>query len=383
MSYFQGTPINQVDTALSSSTLLANDGVFTSEWVDVAGFDSVVVAVKTDQDGTFSVQFSPDGVNQDSTLTRYYRTIHIEAPHRFTITRQYCRVVFTNDSGVDQTYFRLQTLVGSQTELNAPQDSTLSPDFDSTSVRPTSFNTEVALGRRQGNVLWNKFGYNQDVDSSAPEVIASWGGSFVPLTTATTISIVSTATADDDGGTGVNSCVLYGIDANRDEVIEVVTMNGQTPVVTVSTWLGINRVAMFLCGTGKVNAGTITATAVTGSTIMAQMPAGEGVTQQCIFHVPRRHQFIMEWLRFNVLNRAKDAEMTIKVWVYSPTNNGNQVVYSEDLDTKITNDISEDPQLPFPITENSVVWVEATTDKDNIIVNGRFSGILCADPDDG
>lgn len=367
---------NSSSTALTAATSL----VFTGAWEDVSAFPSVTVAVKTDQNGVFSVQFSPDGTNQDSTLTRYYRTDQIEAPHRFTVTRKYCRVVFT--TVVDQSIFRLQTMLGDQSELNAPSDSTVSQDFDATVTRPTSFNTEVALGRRQGNVLWNKFGYNQDLDSAAPEVIASWGGAFTPLLTATTISVVSTSTADDDGGTGTNSIVLYGIDANRDEVIEVMTLNGTAPVVTTSTWLGINRVAMFLCGTGMVNAGTITATAVTDSSIMAQMPLGEGVTQQCIFHIPRNHQFIMEWLRFNVLNRAKDAEMTIKVWVYSPTNNGKQVVYSEDLDTKITNDISEDPQLPFPVTSGSVVWVEATTDKDNIIVNGRFSGILCADPDD-
>lgn len=384
MSYFQGAPTNQVNSDMSTSTLLAAAAVFTSDWVDVSAFDSVTVAAKTDQNGAFSVQFSPDGTNQDSTLTRYYRTDQIEAPHRFTITRKYCRVVFTNTSASDQTYLRLQTILGAQIELNAPSDSTLSPDFDSISVRPTSFNTEVALGRRQGNVLWNKFGYNQDVDVGT-EVVASWGGTFVPLTTATTISIVSTSTADDGDplGTGCGSIVLYGLDANRDEVIEVVTLNGTTPVVTTSTWLGLNRVAMFLCGTGKVNAGTITATDVVGSTVMAQLPLSGGVTQQCIFHVPRNHQYIMEWLYANSLRQAsQDPKVTIKLWVYSTVNNGNQEVYQGSMDTSVSTTIDLNPQLPFPVSESSVVWMEATTDKADTIISGRFSGILCADPDD-
>lgn len=381
MSYLGGATNQKMD-ALSSTSILAAAGVLTTAWTDVSAFDSVTVAVKTDQNGTFSIQFSPDGTNQDSTLTRYYRTDVIEAPHRFTVTRSYCRVVFTNTSASDQTIFRLETIAGSQTELNAPQDSTLSPDFDSTSVRPTSFNTEVALGRRQGNMLWNKFGYNQDIDVGT-EVIASWGGTFVPLTTATTISVVSTDAADDDGGTGCNSIVLYGVDANRDEVIEVMTLNGTTPVVTTSTWLGLNRVAMFLCGAGRVNAGTITATDVVGSSIMAQLPLGGGVTQQCIFHVPRNHQFIMEWLYANSLRQAsQDPKVTIKMWVYSTVNNGNQEVYQGSMDTSVTTTIDINPQLPFPVSESSVVWMEATTDKADTIISGRFSGILCADPDD-
>jgi hypothetical protein len=128
---------NTVSTDNSHSTLITDGSNFTGAWEDVSQYDSVVVAVKTDQNGYFEVQFSPDGVNQDSTLTRYYRTTQIEAPHRFTITRSYFRVVFYNNSGSDQTFFRLQTTIGAKSELNAPLDSTLAQDFDSISVRPS------------------------------------------------------------------------------------------------------------------------------------------------------------------------------------------------------------------------------------------------------
>ena len=368
----------QISEGNSTEVLLSDAAVFTGEWEDVSSYGSVVVAVKTDQNGTFSIQFSPDGVNQDSTLTRYYRTGQIEAPHRFTVTRKYCRVVFTNDSGSDQTFLRLQTMFGDFPDLNAPTDSTLAQDFDATVVRPTDFHTEVALGRRQGHTTWNKFGYNQDLDVGT-EVIASFGGVFTPLTTATTLTIASTST-DDDGdpaGTGCNSIVIYGIDANRDEQIEVVQLNGTTNVITTSTWLGINRVAMFLCGSGQVNAGNINVTATTGGSTMAQMVASQGVTQQCIFHVPRNHHFLAEWLRINTLKQAaQDPVVTVKFWVYSPVSNGKQEVYKVDIDTAVTNDVSENPLIPFPLTEQTVCWLEATTDKSNTIVNARFSGEL-------
>lgn len=380
MSYFGNG--NEISTSNSTTTLLTASSVFTGAWEDVSAYESVVVAVKTDQNGIFSVQFSPDGTNQDSTLTRYYRTTQIEAPHRFTITRKYCRVVFTNTSASDQTYLRLQTVFGTKGDLNAPIDSTLPQDFDSTVVRPTDYKSEVALGLRQGSVLWNKFGYNEDIDIGT-EVVASWGGTYTPPLTAYTLSVVSTDAADDGdpAGTGCNSIVIYGIDANRDEQTVVVTMNGTTPVVTTETWLGVNRIAMFLCGTDLVNQGTITATLTTAGTIQAQMPALGGVTQQCIFHVPAKHDFLMEWLRVNAINKTAAALLTVKVWVYSAVSNGKQEVYRMGIDTDKNIDISENPRLQFPITEKTVIWMEITSDKNNITATGRFSGILTRQKD--
>lgn len=376
--------IDTPDDTLSTTDPLDNGETYTSAWVDTKGHSGVKLAVKTDQDGTYTVQWSPDGVNADSTLTRYYRTAQIEPPHKFENMRRYVRVTFTNNSGSNQTYLRFQVmLTNSSGLLNIPIDGTMSQDYDAIATRPTEYNSEVALGRRQGHSLWNKFGYNNDVDVGT-EVIASFGGTFTPLTTATTLTIASSSTADDGdpAGTGCNSIVVYGIDANRDEQTEVITLNGTTNVVTTSTWLGINRVAIHLCGSGQVNAGTITITATTGGSTMAEMPAGEGVTQQCIFHVPRNTQFITEWLRVNTLKQAaQDPAVTVKFWVFSPISNGKQEVYKVDIDTAVTNDISEDPNLPFPITEQCVVWLEATTDKADTIINARFSGILVRDVD--
>ena len=231
-------------------------------------------------------------------------------------------------------------------------------------------------GNSAGDGLWNKFGYNNDVDTGT-EVVASFGGTFTPLTTATTMSIVSTSANDDDGGTGCNSIVIYGIDEDRNEQIELITMNGLAPVVTASTWLGVNRVVMFLCGSGMVNDGDINITSVNDASYMAQMPANEGVTQQCIFHVPANKSLITSWLFINVLNRGKNAELTVKMWVYSAVSNGKQEVFKVDIDTQNSNgSVQLNPNLPFPITEKTVVWLDCTSDTNDIIINARFSGIL-------
>lgn len=366
-------------TGNATTTPLASGATFTGEWEDVSAYSSVVVAVKADQDGTFTVQFSPDGVNADSTLTRYYRTAQIEAPHRFTITRPYCRVTFTNTSASTQTVMRLTTMYGLKGDMNAPTDSTLAQDFDAIVTRPTDYRTEVALGRRQGATLWNKFGYNEDVDvATSPEVVASWGGTFTPMTTAATLSIVSTDAADQTStGTGARNVVVYGVDANRKAQTEVVQMTGTTPVVTSSTWLGINRIAVGLAGSGQINAGTITATETGGSTIQGQMPAGEGTTQQCIFFVQDDHTALFEWLKPTVIRFGAGTEpvVTIRAWVYSPLSNARYEVARITVDAGVDTKDNLSPPLPFPVVGPAVFWLEATTTRDNTQVIGRISCI--------
>jgi len=247
------------------------------------------------------------------------------------------------------------------------------------SKAPVDYHSDVALGGREGSTTWNKFGYNSDVDSSSPEIIASWGGALQYITSGETIDIVSTSANDDDGGTGVNSVVIYGVDENWDEQTEVVTMNGTTTVTTTSQWLGINRVAVFLAGSGRSNAGTINVTATTSGYTMAQMPQGGGVTQQMIFYTPRNHTFLAEWLYFNAIKLSGgggNPEILYQGWVYSAVNNCEQEVYRGKIDTQRANESDVRPPVPFPIGEKSILWFTADTDVNNTEVSGRFSGEL-------
>lgn len=382
MSYLFNKGI--IDTGNSSTTPLNAATSFTGAWRDVSGFASITIACKTDQNGTFAVEFSPDGTNTDSTLTRYFRTANIEPPHRFTITRKYARVVFTNTSASNQTYLRLQTLLGSQTNLNITLDSTISNDYDSTSVRPTKFEYEVALGRRQGSTTWSKFGYNGDVDIGT-EVVWNAGGTFTKLTSASTLTIVSSSVNDDGApaGTGANTIVIFGIDANRLAQTEVVTMNGTTNVVTATTWLGINRAAVYLAGSSSYNEGNITITATTGGSTQAYIAANEGTTQQAIFFTQADHQFLADWLMFNVtkLSGGTAPRVTIKGFVQSYLSNSQYEVFRYTIDTSVENHIDIAPAQPFVVGEKSVLWFEATTDTNNTVISLRFSGIEFRDVD--
>lgn len=385
--YPQGAPLS----GNSSTAALVDATPFTGAWTSVKVGSLLVVALKTDADVTVSVQYSVDGgVTTDSTLTRYYRTAFIFPPQVFKNARPYVRIVVTNSSGVAATYMRLNAYISAgEPLLNIPVDSTMSKDYSAIGTRPTSFNDEVALGRRQGWETWNKFGYNLDIDTGTAEILASWGGTFSRMLTADTLSVVSTST-DDDGdpvGTGVRSIIIYGIDENRDAITEIVTMNGTTPVVTSNQWLGVNRMAIYTVGSSESNVGTITATATTATSIQGQMPVAVngylgGVTQQLIFHVPRNHVFLGEYLRFNV-NKISGASpvVTIRGIVYSAQNGAKQQVYAETIDTSVVNIVDFQPQAPFPISEQTILYFEATTSTNDTLVSGRFGGKLVRDVD--
>jgi len=114
MSYLPSK--NKVISENSSTATLVNGGVFTGGWVDVSAYDTVSFSVYTDQSGTLQAQFSPDGSNADSSLS-YSVAASANEPHGLVVTKKYFRIVFTNNSGSNQTFFRLQTIAGSQGQL--------------------------------------------------------------------------------------------------------------------------------------------------------------------------------------------------------------------------------------------------------------------------
>lgn len=372
-----------LSTVNATTTPLNAAAVFTGAWEDVSAYASITVTVKTDQNCTYQLQLSPDGVNADSTLTRYFRTNQIEPPHKFSRTRKYARLVITNTSASNQTYLRAQTILGQTEDLNIPLDAMVSQDYDAKVVRPTDYKYEVALGRRQGATTWNKFGYNGDIDIGT-ETVWSAGGTFARINTASTFTVVSSSANDIlTSGTGAWNIVIYYIDANRIAQTVVVPLNGTTPVVTAVTGLGINRASVYNSGSSDVNEGTITITATTGGTTQGHIPIGEGSTQQAIFFTQADHQFLADYLLINVnkLSGGTAPRINVKGWVYSYVSTAKYLVLNNTIDTSVENHLEIVPSHPFVIGEKSILYFEVTTDQNNTVCSVRFSGVEVRDVD--
>lgn len=250
-----------------------------------------------------------------------------------------------------------------------------------------SYESSVALGLVPGKTLWNKFGYNLDIDAADGEALiaaqATAGFTFAShlLTSGETISIVSSNAADTDTtGTGAQKIIVYGVDENWKSQIEVVDMDGINPVVTTSQWIGVNRISIYKAGTDLKNAGIITATATTTTTaILGHMPANQGTTQQAIFYVPTGKTFLANWLYFSakkVSGGGQQPEIDFFGYVYSDVSTAIYEIYRDSMDVTVDKHINLTPPSPFPVGEKSILFFTADTDTDNTSVKCRFSGTL-------
>jgi hypothetical protein len=107
-------------------------------------------------------------------------------------------------------------------------------------------------------------------------------------TTATTLSIVTTAVTADTGGT----ILINGLDSDWNPITESIILNGTTPVPTTNSFIRVNGLSMTAPASGRTsNVGTITAKA--NSTTFAQINPTIGRTQAGVYSVPNGYTLLI------------------------------------------------------------------------------------------
>lgn len=150
-----------------------------------------------------------------------------------------------------------------------------------------NFLLDVGLGRLPGHSRVTASGVNPDVDTaSTPEDIWFAGGAYPFPTSATTLEVLSSSTADAAAGTGMRTLQVIGLDANYVERTETVTLNGTTAVALANSYLRLNRVQIVSAGSGTTNAGDVTIRETGAGQTRGAMRAGYGIMRQAIYTVP-------------------------------------------------------------------------------------------------
>lgn len=112
----------------------------------------------------------------------------------------------------------------------------------------------------RGQIAWHRsvvvFGFNGDVDSN-PETIWPGGGVLAFPSAALQMTVSSSSANDTSSGTGARTIYISGLDANYNEVSETITLNGQTAVTTVNSYIHINEAYVATAGSGNSAAGSI------------------------------------------------------------------------------------------------------------------------------
>ena len=167
------------------------------------------------------------------------------------------------------------------------------------SGRYEPFELQVSRGQIMGHRAVTLFGYNADVDT-AEETIWTGGGILTSPAAAGVLKVSSSSADDNSAGTGARTIVLMGLDANYNEISETITLNGQTAVNTVKSFLRVNYLYVTTVGSGGTAAGTIyvgtgVVTAGVPATIYGQIAVGDNASLMAHYTVPAGYTAYMTY----------------------------------------------------------------------------------------
>lgn len=118
------------------------------------------------------------------------------------------------------------------------------------------------------------------------------------LTGTEALEIVSSSAADSAAGVGARTVEIYGNDADGQLQVQIVTLNGTTPVPLGATrWKAVNIMEVVTLGVDdSVPSGTIDVRTVSGATVIERIPAGINRSRSARFMVPTGYTgYIFEW----------------------------------------------------------------------------------------
>ena len=134
------------------------------------------------------------------------------------------------------------------------------------------FDLQVSRGQVYGHAGRFRFGWANAIGTS-PQTISTTvaAGAVYSYPAAATVMKVSSSSANDtSAGTGARTIQVYGLDSSYNTVSETVTLNGQTAVNTVNSYLRITYTELLTVGSNNGQVGTIY---IGTGTVTAGVPA--------------------------------------------------------------------------------------------------------------
>ena len=283
------------DTNISSTALNAGQtftGIF-----ELNTYPDAMVTFETDQKGIVYFDFSPNGVDIDSTISVNYDPSLINPPQILVKGNRYFRVRFYNNSSFNQTYLILNTYFGSFEKLTSTLNSIVPQTFGASVVRPMDFNLMVAKKLYQGHEATIKDGINPDVDTgTVPEDIFGLGGIYTGFPALAEEGQVIVAGAN----TGTVYYSYLASDLDEDYTF------GSVNVAGAGTYnLGHNiwrcNYMLFVGSTGNMNTSIISiGQAVTTANIFATISANQGQSFCAAYTVPKGHTAYIDRVTGNI-----------------------------------------------------------------------------------
>jgi hypothetical protein len=195
---------------------------------------------------------------------------------------------------------------------------------------------------------------------------------------------ISSSSADDAAaGTGARTISIAGLDANYNEISETVTLNGQTEVNTVNSYLRISRMFVVTAGSGATAAGTIyagvgTVTSGVPATIYGMVAIGANQTQMAFWTVPAGYTLYLMGLFYTSGNTNANAWTNFQL-IQRPLGG----VFRQQSSSRVpgNGDFVFDLHTPISFGEKTDIEVRAVASTSPSNVSAEFEGIYIKNPD--
>jgi len=152
-----------------------------------------------------------------------------------------------------------------------------------------TYMVEVARGNVPGASLLNAYGELTTGGAVSNALIWPIPGTTdvpVPAAAGVQMSVSSSSANDTAAGTGIRTLDIHYLDGNLDEQVELVTMNGTTPVLTVATDIRfVQCIHMVTFGSGRAAEGNISVT--NGGVTYSYIQAGRRRCSSSARMIPR------------------------------------------------------------------------------------------------
>lgn len=258
----------------SSTSNIAAAATFTGTADSTVNYGYIGVSFRADQAVTIQVQQSIDGTNWDHSQS-YTVPASTGDQRSFRAIGTHTRVLVTNNGGSTTTIFRLKTIIspiGDDSSIGtnnsiAPTTSTLVGGKDTTNgnIIPLAVDTQGRLVTSAITGFGANFSFG-DVTTAATTRVVIRRTAYTEQTTNAQRSLVSSSANDAAAGTGARTVLITYMDqTGAGPFTETITLNGTTPVNTVSTTICfIEKMEVVTAGSTGSNVGIITLRAATG-----------------------------------------------------------------------------------------------------------------------
>ena len=245
----------------------------------------------------------------------------------------------------------------------------------------TDYFVEVARGNVSGHSVVHVFGENPDIDAGQEDL---WGGggdyTGFNATGAETVDVFSSDAADTSAGTGARTVMLYGLDASFAEQSETVTMNGTTHVVSVNSYIRLDRVKVLTAGSGGENAGVLTVhQTTTTAVVFAAVPIGFNHSLIAAHTVPAgKTGYFLDWFAEMAGGNNASSQCRLRMRPDGSVFQVMEIVALEDGgDTAIHRGYAAPKNT---ILEKADIVVSADADTANTAVSGGYTLLLIDNP---